>query len=146
MAKEIVLIAGLPGCGKTARLCLMCRDGWLVFDDFKSNAFGGEKAFRNSRKFRALLSALRDDLRCVVADVDFCHSDSRSEADDVLSAEVPGLVPKWEFFANDPVSCEANIRTRNRSSLQDDLDCLARYSKSYPIPEGSLVLPVWQKL
>jgi hypothetical protein len=26
------------------------------------------------------------------------------------------------------------------------LDCLARYARSYHISEGSLVLPVWQKL
>ncbi len=146
MAKEIVLIAGLPGCGKTTRLCRMCQDGWLVFDDFKSDAFQGDKAFRKSRKFRTLVSALRDDLRCVVADIDFCDLGSRSEASDVLSVEIPGLNARWEFFANDPVSCEGNIRTRNRSCLQDDLNCLARYSSSYHIPDGSLVLPVWREI
>jgi len=146
MVKEIVLIAGLPGCGKTTRLCRMCRDGWLIFDDFKSDAFEHDSAFRKSRKFRALVIGLRDGLRCAVADIDFCDSGSRSEASDVLRTEIPGLNPRWEFFANDPISCEANIRSRNRSCLQDDLDCLAKYCRSYHIPEGSIVLPVWQRL
>jgi hypothetical protein len=75
-----------------------------------------------------------------VADIDFCESDSRAEASDSLCAEIQGLIPRWEFFANDSVSCEANIRARNRSCLQDDLNRLARYSRSYNIPQGALVL------
>src|SRR5271167_3336935 len=52
MSEDVILLAGLPGCGKTTHLCQMCGDGWLVFDDFKAKAFCDSSAFRKSRKFR----------------------------------------------------------------------------------------------
>jgi hypothetical protein len=80
-----------------------------------------------------------------MADIDFCDTDARNEAESILRAEIPGLAVRWEFFANDRSACEANIRTRNRSCLQRELDCLAKYSPSYNIAEGVVVLSVWQK-
>ena len=145
MNKEVVLLAGLPGCGKTTYLCQMCRDDRLVFDDFKALAFEDCSKFCSSRKFSALIAAIQDGLRCAVADIDFCDTDARNVAESILRAEIPGLAVRWEFFANDRSACEANIRTRNRSCLQRELDCLAKYSPSYNIPEGVVVLSVWQK-
>jgi hypothetical protein len=143
MTKEAVLLAGLPGCGKTTHLCQMCRNGWLVFDDYKAQAFEDCSKFARSLKFLPLITALHAGVKCVAADIDFCATDARNEAEVVLRAGVPGLDLKWEFFANDRSACEANIRTRNRPSLQRELECLAKYSPSYTIPEGAVVLPVW---
>jgi hypothetical protein len=120
----------------------MCRDGWLAFDDFKANAFDDCSEFRKSRKFRALISALRDGLRCAVADIDFCETGPRAEAESVLLAEVPAVNLSWFFFENDPSTCEANIRGRKRPSLQTDLEKLHEYSEIYNIPRGATVLPV----
>jgi len=116
----------------------------LAFDDFKDNAFDNCSEFRKSRKFRALIRALRDGLRCVVADIDFCKEESRAEAVTVLLAEVPGVKLDWRFFKNDPSACEANIKSRNRPSLPDELKNLQRYSEFYDIPQGAVVLPVVQ--
>jgi hypothetical protein len=116
MNKEVFFLAGLPGSGKTTYLCQMCRDGWLVFDDFKAFAFEDCSKFCSSRKLNALLVAIRDGVRCAVADVDF-----RS-------------------------ACEANVRARNRSCVQRELDLIAKYSPSYNVPKGVVSLPVWQKL
>jgi hypothetical protein len=98
MNKEVVLLAGLPGSGKTTYLCQMCRDGWLIFDDFKALAFEDCSKFRSSRKLKALLAAIQDGVRCAVADIDFCDTDARSEAESVLRAEIPGLDVRWEFL------------------------------------------------
>jgi hypothetical protein len=106
----------------------MCRDGWTVFDDFKANAFNHSSGFVVSRKFSALLAALRDDLRCVLADIDFCKPDARAEGESVLRIEAPGLNLAWKFFANDSPACEANIRRRGRASLASDLENLLKYS------------------
>jgi hypothetical protein len=38
MVSEIILIAGLPGSGKTTQVDSMRRDDRTVFDDFKANA------------------------------------------------------------------------------------------------------------
>ena len=146
MNKEVVFLAGLPGSGKTTYLCQMCRDGWLVFDDFKAFAFEDCSKFRSSRKLNALLVAIRDGVRCAVADIDFCDTAARSEAESILRAEIPGLDVMWEFFANDRSACEANIRTRNRPCLERELDLIAKYSPSYNVPEGAVVHPVWQRL
>jgi len=145
MSENVILLAGLPGCGKTTYLCQMSQDGWLVFDDYKAKAFDDSSAFRKSRKFRALISALRNGLRCAVADIDFCKTESREEAESVLSAEVPGVKLCWRFFENDPPACEANIRSRNRPRLQTDLEKLHGYSAFYRIPQGADVLPIWPK-
>ncbi len=142
MGEGVIVVAGLPGCGKTARLCQMCRDGWVAFDDFKANAYNDSPAFRDSRKFRALIAALRDDLRCVVADIDFCKTDSRAEAERVLRAEVPGLKLSWHFFADHYRACETNIKQRNRPSLQSDLEKLRDYAGLYRIPAGARVVPI----
>jgi hypothetical protein len=140
--KNVILLTGLPGCGKTTHLCQMCQEGWLIFDDFKANAFDNSSAFRKSRKFRCLIIALRDNLKCAVADIDFCKTESREEAESVLFAEVPTVRLGWLFFENDPRACEANIRSRSRSSLATDLEKLREYSDLYLIPLGADVLPI----
>jgi hypothetical protein len=142
MTENVILLAGLPGGGKTTHLCQMCWDGWLVFDDFKAEARDESPEFRKSRKFRTLISALRDGLKCAVADIDFCKTESRAEAEKVLLAEVPSVKLGWRFFANDRSACEANIRSRNRPGLQDELDKLHEYSPLYNIPQGAEVLPI----
>ena len=121
MSERVILLAGLPGCGKTTYLCQLCRDGWLVLDDFKANAYNDSSKFRKSRKYRALLTGLHHGLRYVLADIDFCKTESRAEAERVLREEAPGVELGWRFFAKDPRACEANIRGRNRDSLEADL-------------------------
>jgi len=81
-----------------------------VFDDFKSNAFGDDSAFRKSRKFLALVGGIRGGVRCTVADLDFCKTESREEAESVLRAEIPSVSLEWLLFANDWTACEVNIR------------------------------------
>jgi len=145
MYGELVLIAGLPGSGKTTYLCQKCRDGWSVFDDFKANAFQGSSQFRSSTKLRALLAALQDGNNCVVADVAFCDEAHRRDAENVLRTEIVNLKFTWEFFANDRSACEANVRQRNSRGLEQDLQCLESYSPSYHIPDGAVVHPVWRE-
>ncbi|HMB84628.1 MAG TPA: hypothetical protein VKI40_11330 [Terriglobales bacterium] len=142
MSEDVILLAGLPGCGKTTHLCQMCRDGWLVFDDFKADAIDNSSMFRKSRKFRALISALSDGVKCAVADIDFCDAESREKAESVLLAEIPRVKLGWRFFADDRSACEANIRSRNRPSLQADLKKLHEYYALYRIPQGAAVLPI----
>jgi len=81
MSEDVILLVGLPGCGKTTYLCQMCQESWLVFDDYKAEAIGNCSAFRKSSKFEVLIRALCDGLRCAVADIDFCKTESRIEAE-----------------------------------------------------------------
>jgi predicted kinase len=139
---EIMLLAGLPGSGKTTHLCRMLADGWLTFDDYKAQAFEDCSRFGSSRKFLPLISALRAGLKCVVADIDFCKPESREEAEGLLFAIFPNVQLHWLFFENNPSACEANVRNRNSASWEIELKKVREYSASYSIPRNADVLPV----
>ena len=53
MSVEIILIAGLPGSGKTTYMEARQREGWSIFDDFKANAFNDSSVFWHSRNYEA---------------------------------------------------------------------------------------------
>jgi len=142
MAGRAVLVAGLPGCGKTTTLGLMRAAGLRVFDDFKAGAHNDSSAFTSSRHYRDLVSALRQGQDCVVADIDFCSSEARMEAELVLREAVAGAEFEWCFFENDPGACEANIRLRRRESVERDIRKLHEYSAAYRVPGDAKVLPV----
>ena len=115
--------------------------GWLCFDDFKSMAARHSRQFRDSPRFRTLLACLSDGARCAVTDIDFCRTESRAEATDVLRAEVPDVEIRWVYFSHNVEDCAGNIRRRARRSVQQDLEQLSRYSAFYQIPEGAKERP-----
>lgn len=139
MTPKILMIAGLPGCGKTTYLDELRREGWSAFDDFKAGAIDDSSQFDKSRQFETLIAALREGRRCVVADIDFCKSESRAEAEKVLRVTVPRVEICWCFFARDERACEENIKRRNRDSLEAGIRELRRYSRVYSIPLGAHV-------
>lgn len=136
---EIVMLAGLPGCGKTRYLDDLRRRGWRVFDDFKAKAIDNSSQFDKSRQFENLVACLRAGHRCAVADIDFCKNESRAEAGNALRALLPDLEIRWCFFPLDERACEENIRRRGRDSLEEDLRKLRDYSRVYSIPDGGHV-------
>src|SRR5208282_3481353 len=141
---NVLLIAGLPGSGKTTYMSELSRDGWLVFDDFKNHAIDDCSAFRKSRNFLTLIHALRSGVKCVVADVDFCRTESRAEADSVLRAEVPGIEISWLFFSHDKQASKANIMRRNKPSVNQQLKTLYDLCPYYRIPWGADVRPSYR--
>jgi len=139
---EVLLIAGLPGSGKTFLRAELERQGYVVFDDHKAQAHDDSPHFWKSRHFDTLLLRLREGTRCAVTDIDFCHTRARVEAEATLHERVPVLRLEWRFFANDPATCDVNIRYRNREHLDRDLRKMYEYSTCYSIPSGATVLPV----
>jgi hypothetical protein len=142
MNPSVLMVVGLPGCGKTTYLEELRQDGWSAFDDFKAGAVDDSSMFCKSRSFAALLSSLREGGRCAVADIDFCRSAARTEAESVLRSMVSELQMGWHFFENDERTCEENIKRRNRDSREADLGKLHEYSRVYSIPRGAEVHPV----
>jgi hypothetical protein len=142
MAGKVVLVAGLPGCGKTTLLAQMNAADVVIFDDFKASAYHDSSAFRDSRRYSVLVSALRRGEDCVVADIDFCSAAARSDAERVLLESVEGVKVEWQFFANDPTACEANIWLRRRESMDRDIRKLHQYAATYIVPAHATVLPV----
>jgi RNase adaptor protein for sRNA GlmZ degradation len=141
---EIILIAGLPGSGKTTYLKALQQEGWLVFDDFKANAYNDSSVFWHSQNYEALLMVLREGQKCVVVDIDFCKTESRHEADTALREQIPDLKLNWLFFENDFEACQANVRRRASRSIEDNLRAVNEYHALYRIPIGAQVISVWR--
>jgi predicted kinase len=144
MVGEVILIAGLPGSGKTVYMEPLRQAGWNIFDDFKANAYNDSSIFFHSQNYEPLLKALREGQKCVVADIDFCKTDSRNEAELVLRRQLPDVKLSWLFFANDIHACQANIKRRASRSIDDNLRALSNYCVQYHIPTCAHVIPVWQ--
>jgi hypothetical protein len=88
--------------------------------------------------------ALREGQKCVVADIDFCKSTSRHEAEAALREQIQALRLSWLFFENDFQACQANIRRRASLSIEDNLRALDKYLALYQIPIDGQVIPVWR--
>jgi predicted kinase len=142
MSGQILLVAGLPGSGKTTLLSGLEKEGWLSFDDFKAGAFFDSPQFRNARRYSDLLKSLKAGRNCVVADIDFCNSAPRAEAEFVILAEVPDVALNWLFFAPDVNACSVNIERRNRPSKVADIEALYRYARLYVVPPGATIKSV----
>jgi hypothetical protein len=142
LSNTVLLVAGLPGSGKTTLATSLEKHSWLVFDDYKAHAIDNSPAFSKSPRFVELIHSIRAGRKCVVVDIDFCVPESRSEAELVLQAEVPSIRIQWVFFAKDEPTCEANIRFRNSKSINANFRELRKYSKIYTIPPHAEVLPV----
>ena len=114
----------------------------MIFDDYKAHPFEDCSKFGSSKNFLPLIIALRAGLKCVVADIDFCKTESREEAEGFLRAVVPSVQICRLFFENDPSTCEANVRSRNSPSCEEELKKVRDYSARYEIPHGADTRPV----
>ena len=98
--------------------------------------------FTDSRHYPQLIRDLREGKDCLIADIAFCDTWRRIEAEQVVKCDVPSVEINWLFFENDPEKCKANARTRNRSNLKEELQNICELSKKYHIPLGVEVKPV----
>lgn len=138
---ELVFVVGLAGSGKTPYLNELAAAGWLVFDDYKARAFGNDPHFCAAPRYCELLAALTEGKSCALADMDFCCESARAQALRILADAVPGLIPRWECFPNDPDCCFENIRHGTRAP-EPRLTKVAEFSPKYTIPPGARILPI----
>jgi G3E family GTPase len=105
---KVILIAGLPGSGKST--CIDNNypdDKYKRFDDYKNKAINLK--FNSSRHFEKLIENLKNSNDCVLSDIDFCDPKSRTEAQTFLEELVPEATIQWIFFENNPVACRNNL-------------------------------------
>jgi predicted kinase len=143
VSPRIVLVAGLAGSGKTPYLARLGAEGWIAFDDFKANSRMNLPHLRNAPRYDELIQALRDGRNCVIADMGFCRSRDRHEAESILRKDVPSVTIEWQFFENDPQQCAENIRCGTRPA-QPRLAKVEEFTALYSIPPGAAMLPVWR--
>ena len=69
---KVILIAGLPGAGKTTYGKRLANEiGARFFDDFKAKAFSNSPRFQHSRHYKELIQLLRKGKNCIATDIDF---------------------------------------------------------------------------
>jgi hypothetical protein len=131
---RVVLIAGLPGSGKTCLAETLVRQGFVLVDDPR----GPEGYVR----VRAALETGRD---VVVVDPMLCRADTRIAVEMQVRAAPtqPGSTRtvEWIFFANDPEQCRRNVARRADGRVVDP--AIYNLSKVYRPPAGADVRPVW---
>lgn len=122
---DIVLIAGLPGSGKT-HLGISLQDaGYHFIDDLRSS----EQIVYSDR--------------LAIACVDFCDEGVRKKAEEDLRNKFKSANIRWVFFENAPDKCRRNVELRNDG--RHVLPTISALSRIYRIPSGSQFVPVWQQ-
>jgi predicted kinase len=148
MVGKVVFVAGLPGSGKSEYVCKLTKDiGGEPIHDFKNEAINNNPNFNFSRHFERLIAGLNAGRTFVVADVGFCSTQSRRQANEFVRQLAPGAEIKWCFFENEPEQCKRNARARAEVTprdLQREIDLIEYYSPHYYIPPGSTTMPVWR--
>ena len=140
---KVIFVAGLPGCGKTTYVEKLAAEvGAEKFDDFKANAYNDSPAFQSARRFNELITRLVRGESCIVADIDFCRSDARIEAEQEIKGRIPKAKVEWHCFENDPFKCRRNVLQRNSNSVQQELSNINRYSPVYVITSSATLIRV----
>ena len=129
-SRKVILIVGLPGCGKThyTQEKDFEFEGYHVIDD-PSVQMSQEE----------LLDAIEHYPLLVIADPLLCFEHNREIAAELFEEREA----TWIFFANDPETCINNIRFRgdDRNVSREFIKVLSR---EYTIPTGAEVLPVYR--
>jgi len=105
--------------------------------------------FTYSRWFLPLVFALRAGRNSVIADIAFCDTERRKEAERVMNDAVHNIDCQWIFFEHAPEACRQNIERRARQearSLDEPLKALWHWSRMYQVPTGASIIPVYRGL
>ncbi len=122
MGKEITLLIGLPGSGKSYLIKQRFSNStnYIVFDDFKAGAVLDCSSFCFSKHYPEIIGQIKlGGKHIIIADIDFCAADSYMEAKKILEWWIKGLKSNYKiksiFFENDPLKCKSNLtRDNNR--------------------------------
>ena len=105
MIKEIRLLVGLPGSGKSTLGEKLAKDSLTVFIDDFSMLTKDAKVYLDTKDFKSIETL-------IIADCPFCISEVREKAKEVLYEKFQGATISEIFFENDPVKCLKNIKRR----------------------------------
>jgi len=144
MAK-VTIIVGLPGSGKSELVADRASGcPGVCVEDFMKGSRHTSHRFPDSIHYPHLIRALRDGKDCIIADIAYCDTGRRLEAEQILLADVAELVIDWVFFDNDKDACITNVKRRNRTTLAHDLMMIEEFSAKYMPPQGVPAVPVWR--
>ncbi len=129
---RMILIAGLPGAGKSHLLDGLKRGGWITFDD--------PKDLREIEPF--LADGYCKHSNIAIADPHFCRESTRKKVEEWVKGRA---LIWWIFFENDANKCRNNVRFReSKGDNRKVMGYITQLSKVYHIPSNATVLKIWQ--
>jgi hypothetical protein len=132
---KVIMVAGLPGSGKTTWAKNRGDRSFLV-DDPRETKELPSLEFLTQKKYEEI----------VIVDPWFCLEFNRKNAEKIVK-NAYGIEPEWVFFENDTENCFYNVMIRNDGRMV--LEFIKNISKKYEIPNEIFgrpvtVLPVWK--
>ena len=121
---KVVVIIGLPGCGKTH--LLKSYVDYVQFDDIKLE------------QRKQLINALMQDQNVVIADPFLCIPTNQQKCAELLEQYDKEI--EWIYFANDPEACLINVRYRNDGRAVEQF--ISMLTKTYE--PGPNARSIWQ--
>jgi hypothetical protein len=139
---KVVLIAGLPGSGKsTYGTTLKGVIGATDFvDDYHADAINGNVAFNHGRKYCEMVAGLQKGQTWIASDIEWCRPEKRRAVEDALRAALPSVALEWRFLSTDESVCRERVNGRGRPSAQSELQKIEELSRVYHVPPGSKIV------
>lgn len=138
MSKEIIIIVGLPGSGKSYLIKQRFSDNtkYIVFDDFKAGAVLDCSNFCFSRDYPEIIRQIKlGEKHIVIADIDFCTNESHLEAKRILEWWIKNLRLNYKvksiFLKNDPEKCKKNLMKDSNRNIENRISMIEKYTQFY---------------
>lgn len=126
MPKQITLLIGLPGSGKSDYISKNFNKGeYTVVDD--------------PRKAGDI--PLEFDNHLIIADCHLCREQSMNGFKSFAEKNFPDIPINYIYFENNPEQCFKNAAFRNDGRIVEPT--IRHMSKTYTIPEGVTAIPVF---
>lgn len=137
---RLIIIAGLPGAGKTTYLQQLKKLGevdWF-YDDFQDRSFGKSPDPRHSRYYGSLIKHLKHQKTIAVADIRYCVPSNVHQLLAVIRAKLPlqDAAIELRYFQNDPKACLANAQVRASLTTRDfsyETELINDYTRRYVV-------------
>ncbi len=149
--KELIMIIGLPGSGKTNMIQNKYHcDDYFVRDDVQGGAVLNKGGFTYSNHYPEIISEIKKgEKNIVISDIRYCNYADYRETVEILSWWIRKNCLKYNLltyaYENDPEKCKINVINANRSDTEDRIKEIDKYSPLYKISDykDAAILPVY---
>jgi len=144
---KLIVVAGLPGSGKS-QIKEQFKDlEDRFFDDYHASATGDSPEMEAGRRYPELKAALDGGQDCLIAEPAYCWKQRRHYLTKWMRKYYPNYMIEWKFFENNVSQCVLNILHRNKTEFRGfkDLQLAANLTLQYDIPAGSEQMKVWDE-
>jgi hypothetical protein len=139
MNSNVIVVAGLPGSGKSRIMDELKNNGYSRYNDINKNW---------DENISRVLLEIRQGLKVAISDIIFCDKSWRKRLEDELCVSV-----QWIFMENDPWQCAKNCLFRfayqkAHRPLHREIEFIRAFSPNYfpygdirPVPRADEQIP-----